>query len=163
VTVRPLSPLKDEARYTLRIKGVRDRVNKAMTNEHVASFQTVDITPPSIVSAVPAAGTAGAPIYTPLRITYSEAIDPREVLRSARCPRRSLRPRRRAHRLPPREHGDRVHAEPAPGRRRDLQVQVAPARDLAGLLQPAGASYAFTTTDRTPPELRAWWRRATAP
>ena len=35
-------------------------MNKVMTNEHVASFLTVDITPPSIVSAVPAAGTAGA-------------------------------------------------------------------------------------------------------
>ena len=75
-TLTPLAPLKDETRYVIRVENVKDRVGKVMPARYTSTFTTVDITAPSFVSINPAVGANGVPVYTPVRIQFSEPIDP---------------------------------------------------------------------------------------
>src|SRR5262249_29081590 len=75
-TLTPISALKDETRFTVRVDGVKDRVGKTMAPRFTSTFTTLDITPPSFVSIGPAPGSNGVPIYTPVRIQFTEPIDP---------------------------------------------------------------------------------------
>ena len=45
-TLTPLAALADQTRYTLRVRGVLDRVGKMMAADYVATFTTVDVKPP---------------------------------------------------------------------------------------------------------------------
>ena len=70
VVLTPLAPLAAETRYTLRVKKITDRVGRAMSADYTAEFTTVDITPPTIAEASPAANTGGVTIYSPIRIRF---------------------------------------------------------------------------------------------
>ncbi|MFZ4856964.1 MAG: carboxypeptidase regulatory-like domain-containing protein [Desulfuromonadaceae bacterium] len=76
VTFTPLQELKDESLYTIRVSGVKDRVDRSMLQDFVASFTTVDITPPHIVSFSPTQGSSGAPLESVIRIMFSEPFNP---------------------------------------------------------------------------------------
>jgi hypothetical protein len=150
-TLTPLSPLRDETRYSLRVRAVKDRIGKVMVADYVMSFTTVDITAPSAVDISPAPDTNGVTLYSPIRVKFSEPIDPTKfagppislftmgVATEGRLdfafgntvaiftPLRPL-------------IEDAVY-----------RVVVNPAVDLAGNPQPQGLDYTFATTDRTPP------------
>jgi hypothetical protein len=76
VTLSLLADLQPHTSYTVRVTGIRDRIGKTMAQEYVASFTTVDLQPPAVLEATPGPGTSGAPIYTTIRVKYSEMIDP---------------------------------------------------------------------------------------
>jgi hypothetical protein len=76
VTFTPAQPLKDETTYTIRVSGVKDRVDRSMLQDFVAKFTTVDITPPRIVSFGPDKGSSGAPLESVIRIMFSEPVNP---------------------------------------------------------------------------------------
>jgi hypothetical protein len=77
VTLRPLSPLRDETQYTVRVlPEILDRLGKTMVNEYVASFKTEDITAPRWLEIPPAPNTGGVTVYSPIRIPFSEPIAP---------------------------------------------------------------------------------------
>jgi hypothetical protein len=60
----------------VRVKSLQDRVGHVMRAEYVASFTTADTIPPVTLSTSPAAATVGASIFSPVRLTFNEAIDP---------------------------------------------------------------------------------------
>jgi hypothetical protein len=152
VTLTPLSPLSDESRYTLKITGIEDRLAKVM-NDYSASFATVDITPPSVTDVSPTQGATGVPIYSTIRIKFSEPIDP---VAWGTTPFSLI-----------------LGGSPVTGRFDYLygntvvaftptlpltdgtayRVQLAAAHDLAGNAQAQGVDFGFSTTDRTPPQI----------
>ncbi|MDD2853093.1 MAG: carboxypeptidase regulatory-like domain-containing protein [Desulfuromonadaceae bacterium] len=70
-------PLKDEQQYTLSVSGIRDLLGRVMVKNHLATFTTVDITPPSILSISPdPASPTGFPMDGVVRVQYSEPFDP---------------------------------------------------------------------------------------
>lgn len=150
-TVTPLAPLAEQTRYTLRVSGVRDLVGKTMKTAHVLNFTTVDLTPPSVTELSPGMGASGVPIYSAVRVKFSEPVDPAAftgvpiVVAQAGTavdgridflfgnsvvvfsPNRPLTE-------------DAVY-----------QVTVAAAADTEGNRQALPLSFPFSTTDRTPP------------
>ncbi len=145
--------LQDQARYTLRVTGVKDLVGRTMSGDFAASFTTEDLTPPSITETTPAAAATGVAVTTTIRVRYSEIIDPAKFTGPAIVvtgPSGAVEGRvdvvlgNTAVVFTPRF----PLAEDA-----TYQVQVAPATDLSGLRQPAGLTFAFSTTDRTPPSI----------
>lgn len=155
VTLTPLAPLAPETRYTLRVFGVQDRFGKVMGGDYVATFTSVDITPPAIVSANPAVETGGAPVYSPIRIAFSETIDP---VRFVGAPIVLTGPAGAVAGRTDYLFGNTVVVfTPNFPLSEDSQydVTVARATDLAGNSQAAALSYRFTTTDRTPPQIAA--------
>src|SRR5207247_1643610 len=76
VTFTPLAALKDQTPYTVRVANIKDRVGNALPSAYVTSFTTVDITPPHAISISPAPATSGVAIDTPVRLQFSEKIDP---------------------------------------------------------------------------------------
>ncbi|MCU1383321.1 MAG: LamG domain protein jellyroll fold domain protein [Acidobacteria bacterium] len=74
-TFKPLDLLKDQTKYNVRVTGVTDLVGHTMSADFVTSFTTADIAPPTIVALNPAPGTSGVNIFSPISITFSEAID----------------------------------------------------------------------------------------
>ena len=153
VTFTPLAALKDQTQYTARIANIKDRVGKELVAAYVTTFTTVDITPPRAISISPAPSTSGVAIDTPIRIQFSERIDPARFTGP-----------------PIVLSGD---AGPIAGRidylfgntvvvftpnvpltdTTSYRVDRMAAVDLAGNVELAPASYSFTTTDRTPPSL----------
>ncbi|MFZ4858365.1 MAG: Ig-like domain-containing protein [Desulfuromonadaceae bacterium] len=70
-------PLKDERQYTLSVSGVKDLLGRTMVKNHLATFTTVDITPPSILSISPdPAIPTGFPMDGVVRVLYSEPFAP---------------------------------------------------------------------------------------
>ena len=76
ITFRPLAALKEQTKYSLRVAGLKDRVGHAMKADYVAAFTTADTIAPATVSISPAPATPGVSIFSPIRITFNEAIDP---------------------------------------------------------------------------------------
>jgi hypothetical protein len=152
----PLARLAEQTRYTLRVAGVRDRLGREMARPHVVSFTTVDLTPPSIVEITPAPGTSGAPIYTPVRVVFSEPVDP---ARYGTTPPVTMR-----------EAGTRIDGRidftvgdttvvftPLRPLAEDrvYEVVIAAAADRSGNRQAEDRVFVFSTTDRTPPVVTA--------
>jgi hypothetical protein len=151
VTLTPLSPLTDESRYTLKLTGIKDRLAKVM-NDYSASFATVDITQASVTDVSPTQGETGVPIYSTVRVKFSEPIDPVAsplVLTQGGTPITG-----RTDYL----YGNTVIAFTPTLPLADgttYRVQLAPAVDLAGNAQAEGLDFTFATTDRTPPLISA--------
>ncbi len=76
VTVTPVSTLRDQTRFTVKVKDITDRVGKTMVNPFTTSFTTVDITPPAVIDVTPLPAANGVTIYTTIRLKYSEPINP---------------------------------------------------------------------------------------
>ena len=76
VTVTPISLLKEQTVYTVQISGITDNLNRPMAKPFVASFTTVDLTPPAVQSLDPAADSSGLPLESVIRIVYNEPVDP---------------------------------------------------------------------------------------
>jgi hypothetical protein len=76
ITFRPLVALKEQTKYSLRVTELKDRVGHAMKADYVAAFTTADTIAPTTVSISPAPATPGVSIFSPIRITFDEAIDP---------------------------------------------------------------------------------------
>ena len=147
----PLSPLSQQTRYTLSIQGVTDRVGKALQGTFTANFTTVDLTPPSVLEATPAANGNGVALASVIRIKYSEPVDP---ARFGGLPIVLTRgPTTVAGRTDFILGNTTVVFTPTiPLDENTLyQVQVGAAVDLAGNAQPQGVAYAFRSFDRTPP------------
>ena len=76
VTFTPTARLKESTRYTIRVKNVKDLIGKTMTNDFVSSFTSIDLTPPTHLTISPAPSTNGVTVFTTVRLTFSEPIDP---------------------------------------------------------------------------------------
>lgn len=151
VTFKPLVALKDETRFTVRVSDIRDRVGKTLPAAYVTSFTTVDITAPLPTSIDPAPATSGVAVDTPIRVKYSEAIDPAKFTGPPIAVTGGDGPV--AGRIdylfsnttivftPNRPFGDGAA----------YVVARAAATDLAGNVEAAPSAYSFNTTDRTPP------------
>ncbi len=87
-----------------------------MRAEFVAGFTTADTIAPVTLEISPAPATAGASIYTPIRILFNEAIDPAKFRAAADTGAVvGSRPGGGAPRFPVRQHRGGLHAEPAAG------------------------------------------------
>jgi hypothetical protein len=153
ITFTPLAALKDETQYTIRVANIKDRVGNMLPSAYVTSFTTVDIKPPRTISISPAPATSGVAIDSPVRIQFSEKIDP---VRFTGVP---IVVSGAAGAIAGRIDylfGNTVVvftpnvplADTA-----SYRVDRLPATDLSGNIEPAPASYSFATTDRTPPVL----------
>ncbi|MEN3336344.1 MAG: large repetitive protein, partial [Acidobacteriota bacterium] len=154
LTFTPIAPLQEQTKYSVRVKGLLDRVGHRMATDFVSSFTTADTIPPTIVETSPAAATTGASVFTPIRLVFSEPIDPAKfrgpptvVLSSATGAI--------AGRLDV-VFGNTVavftpNLPLAPGAA--YHVQAPAAVDLSGNVQTAGLDYTFTTTNGTPPSV----------
>jgi hypothetical protein len=152
VTFRPLSPLRDQVRYTVAVEGVEDRLDKVMT-PFSAAFTTVDITAPTTVDLSPQVNASGVTIYAAVRVKYNEPIDPARFAGPPITLRLNgaLVDGRIDYAL-----GNTVVVfSPARPLGEDLayQLSVDAATDPAGNRQGQGTSFTFTTTDRTPPSI----------
>lgn len=153
VVVDPIADLKDQTVYTIRVNNVKDRVQKLMPAPYVASFTTLDVTRPTVIDASPAPSSSGVPLSTPIRITFSEAID------SAKfngAPVTVTGPTSPIAGQTTFLSGNTVIVfTPNLPLAEDTTYQVAvkKATDLSGLEQAAAYSYAFKTTGRIPPTL----------
>jgi hypothetical protein len=153
VVLDPIASLKDETTYTVRVSGVKDRVQKAMPSAYVASFTTLDVTRPTIAEASPAASVSGVTIYTPIRIKFSEAIDTTKFSGAAIALSGPGGPVAGALSF---LFGNTVAVfTPNLPLAEDTtyQVTVRKATDLSGLAQSADTTYSFKTTSRIPPTL----------
>jgi len=155
VTLRPLSLLDAETRYTLRIADVEDRVGRKMAAPYVASFTTIDVSAPSIVETTPVASSLGVTVFTTVRVKFSEPIDPAKFAGPAIVltgPGGAVEGRI-----------DFLFANTvavfSPARPLEenvsYQVRVEAAEDLSGNRQAQALEFQFGTTDRTPPVIGA--------
>ncbi|MEO8681584.1 MAG: Ig-like domain-containing protein, partial [Vicinamibacterales bacterium] len=150
-TFTPLTALRESTRYSIRVTGVRDLVGKVMQPDHVSTFMSVDLTPPSYLDISPVANTSGVPLYSPVRLKYSEPIDP---TRTNGPPITLTGPGGVVDGRIDYLFGNTVAVfTPARPLAEDAvyQVHAAAASDLAGNAQAQALDYTFGTTDRTPP------------
>jgi hypothetical protein len=151
VTFTPTQQLKDETAYTIRVSGVKDRVDRPMLQDFVANFTTVDITPPRIVSFGPDKGSSGAPLESVIRIMFSEPVNPTAFTGAAITVTDANGPL--AGRV------DMVFGNTGmvftplyPLKENTVYtVTLLPASDLSGNQQAVIPPYSFTSLDRTPP------------
>ena len=152
-TLTPLAPLKDETRYTVRIDKVKDRVGKAMAARFTSTFTTVDITVPTFVSLSPAVNGSASRSSSPVRIQFSEPIDPAEF----HAPAFTLtgpQARSRGGSTTSSANTVLVFTPNLPlAEASAYRVQMSAAVDAVGNSQPQDLDYVFTTTDRTPPQI----------
>ena len=152
-TFTPVAPLKESTRYTIRVKGVKDLIGKTMTNDFVSSFTSIDLTPPSHLTVSPARDTNGVTVFTTVRLTFSEPIDPARFVGAALV---VLGPGGPVQGRVDYLFGNTVLAfTPAIPLAQDTmyRVQSGRATDLAGNVQPQALDYQFATTDGTPPSI----------
>ena len=151
VTFHPLSSLRDQARYTLRVSGVQDRVGKVMAAPYTSTFTTIDLTAPSVIEATPLAGTSGVAVASVVRVKYNESVNPAKY----RGPPITLTgPAGAVEGRTDFAFGNTTLVfTPVRPLSQDgtYRVAVAAATDLSGNEQPAGSNWTFTTTDGTPP------------
>lgn len=155
LTFRPLDELADQTRYGLEVSGVRDLLGKPMRAAFTATFTTVDVTPPSKLEITPPPGSTGVTVYTPVRVKYSEPIDPERFAGAPFVVTTAGQPvEGRTDYL----FGNTVVVF-SPSRplaeNAVYQVSVLPATDFAGQAESAPLLFAFSTTDRTPPVVAA--------
>jgi hypothetical protein len=154
ITLTPLTPLSEQTRYSVRVTALQDRVGHAMRTDFVASFTTADTIPPVTLNTSPAASTVGVSIYSPIRITFNEAIDPAKfrvgsfvLLTSSGSPV--------AGRLDFLFGNTVVVFTPnlplTSGA--TYRVQSPAAVDMSANVQSSGLDFLFTTTDGTPPSI----------
>lgn len=204
LTFTPLEPLKDEARYTMRISanppfdtldadqsgsisrveaarlyavlvrfddydtnadnrlsrteypdGLQDYLGHVMERDFVASFTTVDITPPSVQDASPAPNTGGVSINSVIRVVYTEPIDPAAFVGPAIRLIRDGNPVEGRMDMILGNTGMVFTSKFPLAEDVTYEVIVLPASDLSGNAQAQGLSYVFSTTDRTPPEIQS--------
>ena len=157
-TLTPVSPLADETRYAVRVANVRDRVGKMMSARFTATFTTEDVTAPAFVSVSPAVSGHGVPIFTPVRIQFSEPIDP---VRFSGPPLIVTGPGGAvAGRLDYTLGNTVLVFTPNVPLADDAAYRVVmrAASDPTGNFQAHDLDYTFTTTDRTPPQVLALTR-----
>ncbi|MGC4081205.1 MAG: Ig-like domain-containing protein [Vicinamibacterales bacterium] len=153
VVFDPITALKDESIYTVRVKDVKDRVQKVMPSLYSAQFTTADVTAPTVLETDPAASSGGVTIYSPIRITFSEAIDTSAF---TGAPIAVTGPAGAVSGITSYLSGNRiiVFTPNVPlSESATYQVSVQKARDLAGLTQASAFSFSFNTTTRIPPTL----------
>jgi hypothetical protein len=163
VTFTPIALLKDQAIHTVTVKNVEDRLGKVMGASFSYTFQTLDITPPSVFDLTPVPSTNGVTIYTTVRVKYSEPVDPAKY----RGP-----PIRLTYTGTPDGQGTGEQTEVlgrtdflfgntvvvfTPARPlaedRAFTARLEQAFDLSGLAEASPRTLTFSTTDRTPPQL----------
>jgi hypothetical protein len=151
VTFTPIAPLKEQTIYTVKVFGVTDNLDRPMAKPFVASFTTVDLTPPAFQSIDPASGTSGVPLESVIRIIYNEPIDPAAFSGPAITLSRGG--------VPVAGRVDAIFGNTGlvftPTyplvENGAYQVELLPATDLSGNRQQAGLSFTFSALDRTPP------------
>ncbi len=151
LTFHPLSALRDQSRYTLRVSGVQDRVGKEMAAPYASTFTTIDLTAPSVADLSPAAGASGVAIASVVRVRYSETVDP---ARYGGPPITVTGPAGPVEGRADFALGNTLLVfSPARPLSQDVtyRVDLAAATDVAGNAQGGGTSWSFATTDGTPP------------
>ncbi|MFN7916659.1 MAG: Ig-like domain-containing protein [Vicinamibacterales bacterium] len=143
--------LADQARYTVRVSGVADRVGRPMTADAVIGFTTVDVTAPSIYSLSPVQSATGASINSVVRVQFSEMIDPTKFAGSpivVTGPAGVV-----AGTVAFLQSNTVAVFTPNVPLQSSTQysVRVLKATDLVGLTGAADTTYVFDTTDGTPP------------
>jgi hypothetical protein len=124
-----------------------------MAAAYIARFTTIDQTAPAYVDVSPAQNTSGAPIYTVIRIQYSEPIDPTKFTTPAIL---VTGPAGAVNGRIDYSLGNSVAVfTPALPLNKDAvyRVQVSKASDVSSNQQAQGLDYTFSTTDSTAPHL----------
>jgi len=151
VSFTPVNPLKEQTVYTLQVSGITDSLDRPMAKPFLASFTTVDLTPPALQSVDPAAAATGVPLESVVRVLYSEPVDlaafsgPAIVLTRGGAAV--------AGRIDPVFGNTGLVFTPTyPLVETGVyHVELLPATDLSGNRQATGLSYDFSALDRTPP------------
>jgi hypothetical protein len=79
-TFTPNSPLAAPANYTFTVSGtVKDVAGNEMVNAFQSTFTTVDLTPPTVVSTVPANLATGVSTSSVISATFSKPMDPTTI------------------------------------------------------------------------------------
>jgi hypothetical protein len=161
VTFTPTHPLKDETTYSIRVSGVKDRVDRPTLQDFVAKFTTVDITPPHIVSFGPDKGSSGAPLESVIRIMFSEPVNPTAFTGTAITVTDSTGPL--AGRVDMVFGNTGMVFTPLYPLKENTAytVTLLPARDLSENLQATEPPYTFRSLDRTPPVISSLTASAT--
>ncbi len=155
VSLRPLAPLAESTRYTLQVRNVKDRFGKPMTTPFATTFTAIDLTPPTIVSMSPQAAASGVPVTSAFRVQFNEPVNP------ARFTGAPIVVARGADVLAGRTDylfGNTVIVFTPTFPLLDdtsYEFRVAAATDTTGNTQAAPLVAAFSTTDRTPPQISA--------
>ncbi|MBS1818371.1 MAG: carboxypeptidase regulatory-like domain-containing protein [Acidobacteria bacterium] len=143
--------LADQARYTLRVTGVQDRVGRPLAADYIATFTTVDITPPAVAETTPMFSATGVSVDAVVRVRFSEIVDPSKfvgapvTLTGPQGPVAGRTDFLFSNSVvvftPNVPLADTAH----------YTVTVQRPTDRAGLRAAADTTFAFDTTDRTPP------------
>lgn len=155
----PSSPYRDFSPVSVKLGvGVRDRVGKPLAQEVVAAFTTADSQPPTFVSVSPASGARDVALESVVRVGYSEAVDPTKFVGPAVV--LSLDGAPVAGRIDVILSNTVIVFTPAAPllANRTYRVDVAPASDLFGNVQPTPLSLTFATLDTQPPVIQALTR-----
>ena len=81
VIVYPQNLLSPGVKYNVKLEGIQDYSGNTMPTVtwSFTTTSTVDITPPALVSTIPADGATRVSIHTTLSMTFSEAINQTEI------------------------------------------------------------------------------------
>ncbi len=135
--------------------GVQDYLGHVMEKDFVASFTTVDITPPAYKDVSPAPGTGGVSVNSVIRIVFSEPLDPSAFVGPAVALFKDGFPVEGRVDMILGNTGAVFTPKYPLSEDAQYQVSVPPAADLSGNVQAEGLQYLFTTTDRTPPQVQS--------
>jgi hypothetical protein len=82
----PAAPMAANTTYTVVLTtGIKSTAGATFAQQYSFSFSTgnvPDTTPPTITSVVPANGSTNVPLNTQVTVTFSEAMDPTELVGS---------------------------------------------------------------------------------
>ena len=153
VTFTPVSPLREQTVYTVKVSGITDNLDRPMAKPFLASFSTLDLTPPALQSVDPAAGSSGVALESVVRIMYNEPIDPAAFSGPALTLSRGGAPV--AGRVDTIFGNTGLVFTPTfPLVENGVyQVELRQATDLSGNRQEQGLSLSFSALDRTPPTI----------
>jgi hypothetical protein len=152
-TFTPTTPYPNFSQIFVKVtKSVEDLVGKSLAAERVSSFITADSQPPLIVSVSPGLGAREVPLASVVRVTWSEAVDPRRFAGDAI---RLFQGGVRVAGPPVQFISGNTVAVFTPERPLESDTQydatIAAATDLFGNTQPNNPPLLFRTVDLTPP------------
>ncbi|MBI5018195.1 MAG: Ig-like domain-containing protein [Deltaproteobacteria bacterium] len=76
-TFTPAGPLAESTAYVATVTtGAQDAAGNALAANFTFGFTTADVTPPTVVSTIPADGTTNVALSTAVDVTFSELMDP---------------------------------------------------------------------------------------
>ncbi len=156
-TLTPNAILPDNSTFTVVVTTqVTDLVGRKLPTEFRSTFTTPDETPPVVTSIDPAAGAVQVPAVKVIQVTFNEALDPQQAFAGVV----RIFPDGHPEALVPLvmslgESGTTITAQPAVplAESTRYKAEVTSQKDLAGNIQPAVYTVAFSTVDNAAPTI----------